>query len=64
MFQRLGVSVGQLLHLGGNGQINELVANLHHEAAEDTGVHLCLCKGENELGMEGGKRTLVLILRT
>ena len=48
VLQRLGESVGQLLHLGGNGQINELVANVHHEAAEDAGIHLCLYKGENE----------------
>jgi hypothetical protein len=52
----VGESVGQLLHLGGNGQINELVANVHHEAAEDAGVHLLSWKGENELGMEGRKK--------
>ncbi len=39
--QRPGESVGRLLHLGDNGQINEFVANVHHEAAEDAGVHLC-----------------------
>ena len=52
----MGESVGQLLHLGGNGQINEHVANVHHEAAEDAGVHLLSWKGENELGMEGRKK--------
>ncbi len=59
--QRLGESVGQLLHLGGNGQINELVANVHHEAAEDAGVHMCSYKGENKLDWRREKRTLVLI---
>jgi hypothetical protein len=51
-----GRSVGQLLHLGGNEQIDELVANVHHEAVEDAGVHLCSFKGENELGTKRKER--------
>ncbi len=56
VLQRLGESIGQLLHLGGNGQINELVANVHHEAAEDAGVHLCCATVRMSLEWREGRK--------